>query len=157
MVERSPLDGDHWSPDFVAPTRRGGRLAQSEALRFSDLRGVAGAILTPIVPVYRRHFLPGQLQFITASTYCRAKLFESERFRQDFVEVLQQLRQEMGFRLIGWVLMPEHFHLLIKPEPAESTSRFMQELKKRTAQRIVSALCENRQHPWCRKTLTRRR
>jgi REP element-mobilizing transposase RayT len=33
--------------------------------------------------------------------------------------------------------------LLIKPEPAASTSRFMQELKKRTAQRILSTLSEN--------------
>jgi REP element-mobilizing transposase RayT len=38
--------------------------------------------------------------------------------------------------------MPQHFHLLIKPEPAESTSGFMQELKKRTAQRIIAALVE---------------
>jgi REP element-mobilizing transposase RayT len=28
------------------------------------------------------------------------------------------VRQELKFLLIGWVLMPEHFHLLIKPEPA---------------------------------------
>jgi len=109
------------------------------------------------MPAHRRHFHPGQLQFITTSTYRRAKLFESDRFRRDFVEVLQQLRQEMGFRLIGWVLMPEHFHLLIKPEPAERTSGFMQELKKRTAQRIVSALRQNRQHPWCRTMLARLR
>jgi REP element-mobilizing transposase RayT len=38
--------------------------------------------------------------------------------------------------------MPEHFHLLIKPEPAASTSR-MQELKRGTAQRVVSLLTEN--------------
>jgi REP element-mobilizing transposase RayT len=30
------------------------------------------------------------------------------------------MRQELKFMLIGWVLMPEHFHLLIKPQPAES-------------------------------------
>jgi len=41
-----------------------------------------------------------------------------------FVEVLRQLRPEMGFLLIGLLLMPDHFHLLIKPEPAESTSRW---------------------------------
>jgi RHS repeat-associated protein len=70
-----------------------------------------------------RYFHPGQLQFITSSTYRRAQLFESERFRQVFAEVLGTLRQEMGFRLIGWVLMPEHFHLLLKPEPAEATNR----------------------------------
>lgn len=70
-----------------------------------------------------------------------------------FVDVLRQLRQEKGFLLVGWVLMPEHFHLLIKPEPAGSTSSVMQELKKRSAQQIVSILSGNRQHPWCRRML----
>jgi len=109
------------------------------------------------VPTHKRHFAPGQLQFLTSSTYHRAKLFESDRFRWSFVEVLGQLRIEMGFRLIGWVLMPDHFHLLIKPEPVASTSRFMQELKKRTAQRILSALSENQRVPWCGKMLARLR
>ena len=70
----------------------------------------------------------------------------SDRLGRKFVEVLAQLRLEMHFRLVGWVLMPEHYHLLIHPDPAASTSRFMQELKKRTAQRILSALFENRRH-----------
>ena len=43
------------------------------------------------------------------------RLFHSDRFRRDFVEVLGQLRQETDFLLIGWVLMPEPFHLLGKP------------------------------------------
>ena len=59
--------------------------------------------------------------------------------------------------LIGWVLMPDHFHLLIKPEPAESTSRIMQELKKHTAQQIPSALARNECDPWCSKIFARLR
>jgi putative transposase len=109
------------------------------------------------MPIYGRHFEPGQLQFITTSTYRRLKLFGSPRFRCVFVEALRQLRQETGSLLIGWVLMPEHFHLLIKPEPAQSTSGFMQELKKRTAQRIIATLVENAPYPWCHQMLTRLR
>jgi putative transposase len=109
------------------------------------------------MPTFKRHFAPGQLQFLTSSTYRRARLFASDRFRWSFVEVLEQLRSEMGFLLIGWVLMPDHFHLLIKPEPAESTSLIMQELKKCTAQRILSALSENQRVPWCEKMLARLR
>ncbi len=60
---------------------------------------------------------------------------------------------EAGFLLIGWVLMLEHFHLLIKPEPAESTSGIMRELKKRSAQEVISILCENQRHAWRRKML----
>ena len=109
------------------------------------------------MPTSKRHFAPGQLQFLTSSTYRRARLFASDKFRRSFVEGLAQLRTEMGFLLIGWVLMPDHFHLLTKPEPAESTSQIMQELKKRTAQSILSALCENQNVPWCGKMLARLR
>jgi REP element-mobilizing transposase RayT len=86
------------------------------------------------MPIYGRHFEPGQLQFITTSTYRRSRLFTCQRLCRIFVETLRQLRQETGFLLIGWVLMPEPFHLLIRPQPAEETVRFMQELKKRSAQ-----------------------
>jgi hypothetical protein len=33
------------------------------------------------MPTYKRHFAPGHLQFLTSSTYRRAKLLESDRFR----------------------------------------------------------------------------
>jgi REP element-mobilizing transposase RayT len=46
-----------------------------------------------------------------------------QRFCHTFVDILRQLREETGFLLVGWVLMPDHFHLLIRPEPAEATVR----------------------------------
>lgn len=107
------------------------------------------------MPLYYRHFERRQLQFITTSTYRRSRLFDSQRFRWTFVSVLRELRRETRFLLIGWVLMPEHFHLLVRPEPAEAISRFMQELKKRTAQRMIRALAENHDRPWCRTMLDR--
>jgi hypothetical protein len=48
------------------------------------------------MPTHKRHFAPGDLQFLTSSTYHRAKLFESDRFRWSFVEVLGQLRPSNG-------------------------------------------------------------
>ena len=110
-----------------------------------------------LMPIYGRHFESGQLQFITTSTYRRVRLFDSPRFRWAFIEALRQLRRETGFLLIGWVLMPEHFHLLIKPEPAKSTSRWVQELKKRTAQAIIATLKQNALDLWCQSMLDRLR
>jgi putative transposase len=109
------------------------------------------------MPIYGRHFEPSLLQFITTSTYRRRRLFRYQRFCGTFVETLRQLRQETGFLLIGWVLMPEHFHLLIRPQPAGGTVRFMQELKKRSAQQIIAALDRNRHPPRCRGMLARPR
>jgi REP element-mobilizing transposase RayT len=60
----------------------------------------------------------------------------------------------LDFPLIGWVLIPEHFHLLLPPQPAESTSRILQELKKQTALRVISRLGANRPYSWCGKVLT---
>ena len=106
------------------------------------------------MPSRGRYFPPGQLQFITDCTYRRTRLFDSQRFRCTFIEVLGGLRQERGFRLMGWVLMPEHYHLLFRPEPAERTSAIMQELNKQTAQAILETLRGHQQHAWCRKMLT---
>jgi len=100
-------------------------------------------------------FIPGELQFITSSIYRRTPLFRSERFCRCFVDVLAQVRKANGFLLMGWVLMPEHFHLLIKPERAGDTSRIVQRLKLRTAMQILKLLRENQDSTWCRKTLAR--
>jgi putative transposase len=107
------------------------------------------------MPRYHRLFDPGHLQFITSSTYRRAPVFNSKLFCQIFAEVLSKLRQEFGFRLVGWVLMPDHFHLLIQPWPAESAPRLIQQLKQRTAYRLLQILRENPREGWCRKMLAR--
>jgi len=100
-----------------------------------------------------RYFASGQLQFITASTYRRAPLFLSSRFCRIFVAALEEVRREFGFQLLGWVLMPDHFHLLIRPEPASSTSKIVQQLKQRTAARILVGLRRNRSRRWCGEML----
>ncbi|MGO8733905.1 MAG: transposase [Terriglobia bacterium] len=84
------------------------------------------------MPIYHRPYSPGQLQFITTSTNRRAPVFLSQRFCRCFVQRLEEVRQELGFLLIGWVLMPEHFHLLLKPQPAESTPLILKRLKEET-------------------------
>jgi putative transposase len=109
------------------------------------------------MPIYGRHFEPGQLQFITTRTYRRSRLFTCRRFCGILVETLRQLLQETGFLLIGGVFMPEPFHLLLPPQPAEDTVHFLRELKKRSAQQIIAALGRNQQNPRRRTLLARLR
>jgi putative transposase len=102
----------------------------------------------------QRHFYGGNhLHFITASTYRRAKLFDSLRFRRHFIRTLAELRAECGFKIVGYVLMPEHFHLLIGPSPSANPSRLVQSLKERTAKFILANLQARREHPWCARML----
>jgi len=53
--------------------------------------------------------------FITASTFQRSNLFQSERMARLFVEVLLGYRGQGKYLLHEFVLMPDHFHLLITP------------------------------------------
>src|SRR5215472_3595432 len=61
----------------------------------------------------RRYYGQGHLHFITFSCYRRLPLLKHARARDVFVKELAKLREELGFQLIGYVVMPEHVHLLI--------------------------------------------
>lgn len=58
--------------------------------------------------------------FVTSATWERRKLFQSERMARLFLEVLYAYRKRTSFLLHEFVLMPDHFHLLLSV-PAETT------------------------------------
>ena len=132
-----------------------GRLAQGERSPATHVSGHPADI--PFMPIYGRHFEPGQLQFITTSTYRRSRLFTCQRFCWTFVETLRQLRQETGFLLIGWVLMPEHFHLLIRPQPAASHRPLHAGTEEAIRPADYRRPRRNQDHPRCRALLARLR
>jgi len=55
-------------------------------------QGIVEGILSSTMPFYKRTYSPGELQFITTSTYRRAPLFLSERFSRCFVQTLEEVR-----------------------------------------------------------------
>ena len=84
-----------------------------------------------------RYYGNGDLHFITCSCYWRQPLLGSARPRDLFLTVLEQLRLRYQFVVLGYVVMPEHFHLLIS-EPQERTpSTVMQALKLGFARRVL--------------------
>ena len=73
----------------------------------------------------KRYYGRGDLHFITFSCYRRLPLLDTQRARNLFVRELARVRKEYGFLLPGYVVMPEHVHLLMS-EPkkgAPSTVR----------------------------------
>ena len=84
----------------------------------------------------KRRYGQQHLHFITCSCYRRLPLFASAHARNLFVKILGQVRNRYGFALAGYVVMPNHIHLLIG-EPATGTpSTVMQVLKQRTSRRL---------------------
>jgi REP-associated tyrosine transposase len=83
-----------------------------------------------------RHYGHGHLHFITFSCYHQLPLLKSIRARNTFAEILSDVRDRFGFSLVGYVVMPEHVHLLIS-EPARGTpSTVIQVLKQRVSRRL---------------------
>jgi putative transposase len=61
----------------------------------------------------RRYYGDGDLHFITTSCYRRKPLLGTARARDIFLQVLEQVRRRYRFDVIGFVVMPEHVHILI--------------------------------------------
>jgi putative transposase len=83
-----------------------------------------------------RRYGRGHLHFITCSCYRRLPLLASARAKNLLVQILGEVRDRYGFSLVGYVVMPNHIHLLIS-EPAKGTpSTVMQVLKQRVSRRL---------------------
>jgi putative transposase len=81
----------------------------------------------------RRRYGLGQLRFITCSCYRRGPLLGTGRARHLFLKVLGEVRERYDFALIGYVVMPEHIHLLISEPNVGNPSTVMQVLKQRVS------------------------
>ena len=83
-----------------------------------------------------RRYGHGHLHFLTCNCYRRLPLLGFVRSRNLFVKILSEVRDRYGFALVGYVVMPEHIHLLIS-EPAKGTpSTVLQVLKQRVLRRL---------------------
>ena len=60
-----------------------------------------------------RYYGAGYTHFITTSCYRRLPLLGSSRSRDLFLRVLEQVRRRYHFLVLGYVVMPEHVHLLM--------------------------------------------
>ena len=84
----------------------------------------------------RRYYGRGDLHFVTFSCYRRRPLLGARRARDRFVKILDQVRSRFGFRLVGYVVMPEHIHLLISEPNRADPSKALQVLKQRVSRAL---------------------
>ena len=84
----------------------------------------------------RRRYGLRHLHFITCSCYRRLPLLASTRAKNLFVKLLGEVRDRYGFSLAGYVVMPNHIHLLLGEPAKGSPSLVMQVLKQRVSRRL---------------------
>jgi len=81
----------------------------------------------------KRYYGRGDLHFLTFSCYRRLPLLGTVHARNVFVDALGKIRERYRFLLVGYVVMPEHVHLLISESSGGTPSLILKVLKQRVA------------------------
>ena len=76
------------------------------------------------------------LHFITFCCYQRRPLLASAKSRNLVIEILREVRAKYGISLVGYVIMPEHVHLLISESPSALPAKVIQVFKQRVSRRM---------------------
>src|SRR5579863_848391 len=87
-----------------------------------------------------RYYGAGYLHFITTSCYQRRALLGAPQNCDLFLEILERVRRRHGFVVVGYVVMPEHVHLLLSEPERGDPSKLMQAIKQGFARGLLSAL-----------------
>ena len=83
-----------------------------------------------------RYYGNHDLHFITCSCYHRQPQLDTPERRDLFLSILEEARQKYRFVVHGYVIMPEHFHLLITEPELGDPSVVMKVLKERFTRKL---------------------
>ena len=87
-------------------------------------------------PKPKRYQHQGCLHFITFRCFQRRPLLDSPQSREIFESELERVRRWYGCYITGYVVMPEHVHLLISEPERSQLSVVIQMLKQITSREL---------------------
>ena len=90
----------------------------------------------------------GHLYYITTNVYKRLAIFTRPAFIIPLYDSLHFYRHQYGFKLLGYVIMPDHIHLLLWPLNETSISDFMRDFKTFTAKRLIRQAQVEQNQAW---------
>ena len=77
--------------------------------------------------------------FITFSCYRRTPLLNSPHAKNTFITALERVRRTYGLRVFGYVVMPEHVHLLLSEPDKDSLVVAIKSLKQGVSRRLTQS------------------
>ena len=83
-----------------------------------------------------RYYGNQDLHFITCSCFRRQALLRTAKRRDLFLKILEETRRKYRLVVHGYVVMPEHFHLLITEPEVGDPSVVMKVIKQRFARQV---------------------
>ncbi len=85
-----------------------------------------------------------RMSCIFSLCYRRQCRLASPRRRDLFLAVFEEVRLHYGFVVVGYVVMPDHIHLLISEPEKADPSRVMQAIKQGFSRRVLKAVRKRR-------------
>lgn len=86
----------------------------------------------------------GQSHFVTFSCYQRRAMFTTDASRRLFESALERVRRNFRLRIYGYVVMPEHIHLLVSEPQRGILADALKSLKQGASRRLIG----DAQHFW---------
>ena len=80
--------------------------------------------------------------YLTLVSFQRVPIFNSNTICEYFIDALQETKEKHPFKLIAYVIMPDHAHLIVNPVGCD-IERIGKDLKGKSAKKILDWLKEN--------------
>ena len=84
----------------------------------------------------KRIYQEGYVYFITSSTYNRYPYFEEKLLCELFIDNLRICKELKGFELFGFVILPDHFHMMLRPSNDYNYSQIIKSLKENFSRNV---------------------
>ena len=79
----------------------------------------------------------GQSHFVTFCCYHRRRLFTTDASRRIFESALERVRCSFRLQVYGYVVMPEHVHLLLSEPQQDTLADALKSLKQGVSRRLI--------------------
>ena len=81
---------------------------------------------------------PNVLHYLTFVSFQRVPVFKSDEICQFFIDAIRETRDKHPFKLVAYVIMPDHVHLIVNP--LRDIETIAKELKGRSAHKAIKWL-----------------
>ena len=82
----------------------------------------------------------GRARFVTFGIHKQLPLLTNSHARNAVVSAIMIVRNKYNFKLLGYVIMPEHIHLVLVPQEDDRIGRLIGHIKRESAVRILDRL-----------------
>jgi putative transposase len=87
---------------------------------------------------FRRYFSENSPVFIAAVCHQRQTLLGAASHKELLLSVMREVKQEIAYHMLGYVLLDDHFHWVIVPTQADTFPKIMQSVKLRFVRRMLA-------------------